>query len=106
MRVTRIGKMFNHKDQDGVPQPGVFPVSRAKGYRDFVLTDPSNPCIPGTDIPRLRLTYLGPKSVGVDDEEKHRVIEALKELHAAKIEERIGKKKNPPALADPEEAAS
>jgi hypothetical protein len=100
MRVTRIGKMFNHKDQDGVPQPGVFPVSRAKGYRDFVLTDPSNPCIPGTDIPRLRLTYLGPKSVGVDDEERHRLIEALKELHATKVAERIEKKKSVSALTE------
>ena len=100
MRVTRINKMHNHKDPDGVPQPGVFPISRAKFYRDFVLTDPADPFIPGTDIPRLRLTYLGPKSVGVDDEERDRLIEALKNLHATKVAQRIEKKKSLPALTD------
>ena len=104
--VTRISKMFNHRDRDGVPQPGVFPVSRSKGYRDYVLTDPDDPYIPNTDIPRLQLTYLGPKARGVDDGERDRVIEALKELHATKIKGRIGKKKNPPTLADSEGASS
>jgi hypothetical protein len=68
--VTRISKMFNHRDRDGNIQPGVFPVSRSKGYRDYVLTNPDTPNIPNTDIPRLQLTYLGPKARGVDDEER------------------------------------
>ena len=69
MRVTRVGKMFNHKDKEGVLQKGVFAISRSKGYRDYVLTDPANPNIPGTNIPRLRLVHLGGKSVGVDEDE-------------------------------------
>ena len=63
MRVTRVGKMFNHKDRRG-SQKGVFDISRSKFYPDFVLTDPADPNIPDTDIPRLRLVYLGGKSVG------------------------------------------
>ena len=37
-----------------------------QSYRDFVLTDPADPFIPGTEIPRLRPIHLGGKSVGVE----------------------------------------
>ncbi len=54
MRIVRIGAMFNRKDRKGI-----FDICRAKGYRDFILTDPANPFIPGTDVPRLRPIHLG-----------------------------------------------
>ena len=75
-------------------------------YRDFVLTDPSNPNIPGTDIPRLRLVYLGVKSVAVDDDDTSRVVMALQDFYASKAAQRVssGKNKNPPRHASPETA--
>jgi hypothetical protein len=101
MRVTRVGKMFNSKGQQGV-----FDIGRSKFYRDFVFTDPANPNIPDTDIPRLRLVHLGGKSVGVDDDEINRVIEGLKKHHACRAEQRAsaGKEKNPPQCTDSDSA--
>lgn len=118
MRVTRVGKMFNHKDKEGVPQKGVFDISKSKFYNEFVLTDPANPNIPNTDIPRLRLVYLGGKSVGVADDDTGRVVLALQDFYASKAAQRrahashtptaqerpqrvsVGKKKNPPQLGE------
>jgi hypothetical protein len=94
MRVTRIGKMFNSKGRKGV-----FDVGRSKFYADFVLTDPADPFIPGTDIPRLRLVHLGGKSVGVDDDDTSRVIAGLQDWYQTRRAQRAaaaGKKKNPP----------
>jgi hypothetical protein len=99
MGVTRVGKMHNHKDRNGEPQKGVFDVSRSKFYNDFVLTDPAKPNIPNTNIPRLRPVHLGGKSVAIDDNDTARVVEALKDFHASKAEQRAStdkKKKNPP----------
>ena len=84
MRVTRVGRMFNHKGQ-----MGVFDVSRSKFYRDFLLPDPADPNIPGTDIPRLRLVYLGGKSVGVNDDDTSRVVLALQDFYASKAARRV-----------------
>jgi hypothetical protein len=101
MGVTRIGRMFNRRDKEGNPQRGVFDLSRSKFYKDFVLSDPADPNIPGTDIPRLRPVHLGGKSVAIDDDDASRVVEALKDFHASKAEQRAsaGKKKNPPHRA-------
>jgi hypothetical protein len=106
MRVTRIGKMFNHKDKEGVLQKGVFPVSRSKGYADYVLTDPANPNITGTGIRRLRLVHLGGRSVGVSEDEIQRVITGLEDWYASKVAQRIstGKKKSPPHRVSTEPA--
>jgi hypothetical protein len=63
------------------------------------LTDPADPNIPNTDIPRLRLIYLGGKSVGVSDDEINRVVLALQDFYASKAAQRVSagkKKKNPP----------
>ena len=99
MGVTRIGRMFNHKDREGVRQKGIFDIRRSKFYRDFVLTDPADPNIPNTDIPRLRLVYLGGKSVAVDDDDIGRVVQALKDVHASRAAQRAStdkKEKKPP----------
>jgi hypothetical protein len=106
MRVTRVGKMFNHKNKEGVRQKGVFDVSRSKGYRDYILTDPADPNIPGTDVLRLRPIHLGGKSVGVSEDEIQRVVLALQEIYASKAAQRAstGKKKSPPHRASAETA--
>jgi hypothetical protein len=90
--VTRIGRMFNHKGERGV-----FDVSRSKFYRDFVLSDPANPNIPGTDISRLRLVHLGGKSVAVDDDDIRRIVAALQDFYARK---RADKKAPQPQLTE------
>jgi hypothetical protein len=88
MRVTRVGKMFNRKGE-----PGVFDVSRSKFYADFILRDPADPNVPGTNIARLRLVHLGPKAVGVADDEVERLITALQDHHASKAAERAKAKR-------------
>jgi hypothetical protein len=100
MRVVRIGQVFNHKGQKGL-----FDISRAKGYADYILRDPANPLIPGTDVARLRLVHLGGRSVGVSDDEIQRVVLALQDFYARKAAQRAGKKKNPPHRAGDAETA-
>jgi len=102
MGVTRIARMHNHKDRDGVLQKGVFDVSRSKFYRDLMLSDPADPYIPGTDIPRLRPVYLGAKSVGVSEDEIQRVVLALQDFYASKAAQRAGKNKSPLQLGEVE----
>jgi hypothetical protein len=105
MRVTRIGKMFNHKDKEGILQKGVLPVSRSKGYAHYILTDPSDPLIPGTDVLRLRPIHLGGKSVGVSEDEIQRVVLALQEFYARRAAQRASTgKKKPPHRASAETA--
>ena len=101
MRVTRVGKMFNKAGQKGV-----LDISRSKFYRDFVLTNQADPNIPNTDIPRLRLVYLGGKSVGVDDDDTSRVVLALQDFYASKAARRVSADKttNPPYRASAESA--
>jgi hypothetical protein len=99
--VTRVGKMFNHKDKEGVRQKGVFDLSKGKFYKDYVLRDSADPNIPGTDVPRLELVYLGGKSVAVDDDDTRRVVQALKGHYASKAAQRVSAgKKKPPQLGE------
>jgi hypothetical protein len=79
MGITRVGKLFNWKGQKGV-----LDVSRSKGYRDLVLTNPANPYIPGTTVRRLKLIHLGPRTVAVADAEIERVTLALQDVYADK----------------------
>jgi hypothetical protein len=92
MRIHRIGAMFNRKDRKGI-----FDISRAKGYRDFVLSDPADPFISGTEVPRLRLVHLGGKSVGVTDDEINRVVAGLQSWHTIRTAQRAaaGKRTQP-----------
>jgi hypothetical protein len=54
-----------------------IPVGKTKFYEDYVKHEGGEENIPGTDIPRLRLVYLGPRSSGGFTEDVDRVIEAL-----------------------------
>jgi hypothetical protein len=49
---------------------------------------------------REHFVICRPGATGVDDEERDRLIEALKNLHATKVAQRIEKKKSLPALTD------
>jgi hypothetical protein len=99
MRIVRVGKLFNRKNKNkGIDEKGIFDIGRARGYRDYLLTDPADPFIPGTDVPRLRLIHLGGKSVGVSDDEINRVVAGLQDWYQTKRARAAaaGKKKNPP----------
>ena len=43
----------------------------------YLLDYPKDPFIPGTDVPRLSLVYLGPKTPATTDDEVNRVIADL-----------------------------
>ena len=93
MRIFRISAVFNRKGRKGI-----FDIGHAKGYSDFILTDPANPFITGTDVPRLQPMHLGAKSVGVTEDEIQRVVLALQHFYASKAAQRVSsdKKKTPP----------
>ena len=92
MRIFRIGAVFNRKGRKGI-----FDIGHAKGYRDFILTDPADPFITGTDVPRLQPMHLGAKSVGVTEDEIQRVVLALQDFYASKAAQRVNSdKKTPP----------
>jgi hypothetical protein len=56
---------------------GIFPVGKTKFFEDYVFRDESEPNIPGTDVPRLRLFDLGPKAKATNSDEISRVTEGL-----------------------------
>ena len=100
-RVSRRRALQSQKQDEG-DRP--FDIS-AKGYRDYVLTDPDYPLIPGTNVERLRLVHLGPKAAGVSDDEIRRVVTGLEDWYATKAaaQRATGKKnppKNPPQLGE------
>jgi hypothetical protein len=105
MRVVRIGQVFNRRKGEK-SEKGIFEISRSKGYADYILRDPADPLIPGTDVPRLRPIHLGGKSVGVSEDEIQRVVLALQEFYArrATLRASTGKKKNPAHRASAETA--
>ena len=69
------------KDVFGRGKP--IPVGHTKFYQDFVLRDPSDPFIPGTSIPRLRLAKIGPRSSIAFEDEVYALVEALRAMRDA-----------------------
>ena len=59
------------------PRVGLLAVGKTKLHEDYLLHDPNHPLIPGTDVPRLSLVYLGPKTPVTTDDEVNRVIAGL-----------------------------
>ena len=55
-----------------------IPVGRNKFYTDVVFHPGGEPCIPGTDVPRLRLTKIGARASGCFEDELFALIEALR----------------------------
>jgi hypothetical protein len=58
--------------------------------KNFILHDPADPWVPGTNnsVPRLRKVPLGERAVGFFDDEVDIVFEAIKALRDAKLGER------------------
>jgi hypothetical protein len=62
-----------------------IPVGHTKFYEDIVYREGGDEFIPGTDIPRLRLTNLSERvRVGFEDE-VHAIAEALRARRDAKL---------------------
>jgi predicted DNA-binding transcriptional regulator AlpA len=53
----------------------------------YVLHDPADPNVPGTDIPRLRPVRLGPRNHGFVDGEVDSLVDAIAALRDATPEE-------------------
>ena len=52
---------------------------------NYVLRDPTQPCVPGTDIPRLQPIPLGEKAIGFLSDEIDALLDALSKLRGTKI---------------------
>ena len=57
---------------------------------NFILHDPADPWVPGTNnsVPRLRKVQLGARAVGFFDDEVDVVVEAMRARRDAKLDER------------------
>jgi hypothetical protein len=71
------------------PRVGRLAVGKTKLHEDYVLRDPKDPLIPGTDVPRLNLVYLGPKTPVTTDDEVDRVIAGLQQWAARQAEAQV-----------------
>jgi hypothetical protein len=89
-RFVRLNSLYNYEPRkDDEPQKGNKPakkrkprvgllaVGKTKLHEDYLLHDPNDPLIPGTDVQRLSVVYLGPKTPATTDDEVNRVIAGL-----------------------------
>jgi hypothetical protein len=58
-------------------RPGLLGCGKTKVNEDFLLRDATDPHVPDTDVPRIKVHYLGPKIPIVEDTEVERFICAL-----------------------------
>jgi hypothetical protein len=61
-----------------------IPVGRTKFFEDLVYCEGGDELIPGTSIPRLRLTRLGPRVLVGFADEVDAIVEALRAARDAK----------------------
>jgi hypothetical protein len=81
VQTVRLARLFNRwVGPKGAKrfERGRFDIGRTKGLQDFILRDPSDPLIPGTEVRRLELTYVGEKIALVSEAEIERVTEGLR----------------------------
>src|SRR4051812_44985800 len=64
----RLPELWNREGR-----PGALGCGRTKVCADYLLRDPADPYVTGTDVKRLRVTYLGPKLPIVTEEEIDRL---------------------------------
>ena len=89
-RFVRLNSLYNYEPREDdeprkgnkpakkrKPRVGLLAVGKTKLHEDYLLHDPNDPSIPGTDVPRLSLVYLGPKTPVTTDDEVNRVIADL-----------------------------
>jgi hypothetical protein len=60
-----------------VAQERLGDVSRDTLLQNYILKDPADPFVPGTQIPRLRPVHLGPRTPGLFSEELDGLVVAL-----------------------------
>jgi hypothetical protein len=117
LSVVRTHELWNRPGHPGRLRSGKTKVNEA-----FLLRDPSDPFVPGTNVRRATVTYLGPKIPIVTEPEIERLVRELGEFYAntqhaetptpptpPTAQERpqrvsVGKKKSPPRHASTETA--
>jgi hypothetical protein len=62
-----------------------IPVKRTSFLDNYVYRPAGDKCLPGTDIPRLRLVKLGARALGAFDDEIAALIEALRTARDEKL---------------------
>jgi hypothetical protein len=73
MRFVRVNRLHHYKGRDGD-----LGVGKSKLFKDIVERPGAGPNIPGTDVPRLKLTKIGEKATATTEAERDRVIEGLR----------------------------
>jgi hypothetical protein len=75
--IRRLKELWNSKGRLGLWRAG-----KTKVCSDYLLRDPANPYVPGTDVLRAKVTYLGPKLPIVTEAEVERLPRELGEFYA------------------------
>ncbi len=104
LRIIRLHQLCNYEPRpepddkpqakDGQPKKrkearvGLLGVGKSKLHEHYLLRDPADPLIPGTDVPRLKLIYLGPKTPATTEDEVDRVVKGLQRWAAKAAAER------------------
>jgi hypothetical protein len=75
--VVRTHELWNRPGHPGLLRSGKTKVNEA-----FLLRNPSDPFVPGTNVRRAKVTYLGPKLPVVTEAEIERLVRELGEFYA------------------------
>jgi hypothetical protein len=73
-----MSAILRPKDVFGPGKP--LPIGQTNFDQNYVLRDEADPYVPGTTIPRLRPTQLGPRAIGYFDDEVFALVENLRRL--------------------------
>jgi hypothetical protein len=77
LKIFRLPELWNRKDRLGLWRAG-----KTKICADYLLRDPAEPFVPGTDVRRAEITYLGPRLPVVAEAEVERLPRELGEFYA------------------------
>lgn len=79
LKIFRLPELWNRKDRLGLWRAG-----KTKIRADYLLRDPAEPFVPGTDVRRAEITYLGPRLPVVTEAEVERLPRELGEFYATR----------------------
>ena len=79
LKIFRLPELWNRKDRLGLWRAG-----KTKICADYLLRDPAEPFVPGTDVRRAEITYLGPRLPVVTEAEVERLPRELGEFYATR----------------------
>jgi hypothetical protein len=77
LKIFRLPELWNRKARLGLWRAG-----KTKICADYLLRDPAEPFVPGTDVRRAEITYLGPRLPVVAEAEVERLPRELGEFYA------------------------